>query len=135
MRVASILLFLFLHVSLIHLSLLSPSPSMNASLAFERKHLDTKAESDDRYCNEQMRKRGMTSPNCTLMNLFIRTHIKEINRVCRHLGNIYGNDLKVSQHQYLVTECRYLRGQPPECLQILGYQQLEIPHHHLRPGG
>ncbi|XP_003229328.1 angiogenin [Anolis carolinensis] len=67
-----------------------------------------------RYCNDMMKKRGLTRPNCKQKNSFIHASDNAIKAVCGEKGEPYGN-MRLSCDAFRVTTCNMKGGstRPP----------------------
>ncbi|XP_016854001.2 angiogenin-like [Anolis carolinensis] len=89
---------------------------------FLNEHRDSNPSTGGRYCNDIMRKRGLTSPNCKEKNSFIHPNDTAIKDVCGDRGEPYGT-LRLSCNLFQVTTCD-LKGGPP-----CKYSQDNRPRH------
>ncbi|XP_026939529.1 angiogenin isoform X1 [Sagmatias obliquidens] len=84
---------------------------------FLSQHYDARPKGrDDRYCENMMRRRGLTNP-CKDVNTFIHGSKNDIKGICNDLnGEPYEGDLRISKSRFQITTCKHKGGSPrPPC--------------------
>ncbi|XP_052046245.1 angiogenin [Apodemus sylvaticus] len=83
---------------------------------FLTQHYDAKPKGrDDRYCENMMRRRSLTSP-CKDVNTFVHGNKNNIKAICGKNGSPYGENFRISESPFQVTTCRHTGGSPrPPC--------------------
>ncbi|XP_016854000.2 angiogenin-like [Anolis carolinensis] len=93
-----------------------PSAVKERYIHFLNEHRDnSNTNTGGKYCNDMMRKRGPTIPNCKVKNSFIHASDRAIKDVCGNGGEPYGT-LRLSCNPFRVTTCD-LKGEStrPPC--------------------
>lgn len=84
---------------------------------FLDQHYDRKPRGhNDKYCDDTMSERGLTSP-CKDTNTFIHGTKNKIKAVCEDKnGKPYGANFRISKSPFQVTTCKHRGGSPrPPC--------------------
>ncbi|XP_004694745.1 PREDICTED: angiogenin [Condylura cristata] len=83
---------------------------------FLDQHYDPRPQGrNDRYCNNRMRRQGLTSP-CKDTNTFIHGTGRSIRDICGdESGSPYEGNLRISNSAFQITTCRLIGGssRPP----------------------